>query len=165
MAAVPVSVNISRLSLNDDSAVTAIETLTRQYPTAGEYIQFEITESACVGDNNEVFGRLQKIRDMGFKVNMDDFGSGYSSLNLLKDAPIDIVKLDMGFLRGEENKDKGKIIISHVVNMTRQLGCDIVAEGVETKEQADMLCEMGCNVIQGFYYARPMPEEEFVNLL
>lgn len=165
LAAVPVSVNISRLSLNDDSAVTAIETLTRQYPTAGEYIQFEITESACVGDNNEVFGRLQKIRDMGFKVNMDDFGSGYSSLNLLKDAPIDIVKLDMGFLRGEENKDKGKIIISHVVNMTRQLGCDIVAEGVETKEQADMLCEMGCNVIQGFYYARPMPEEEFVNLL
>ena len=163
--AVPVSVNISRISLNDDSAVTAIETLTRQYPTAGRYIQFEITESACVGDNNEVFGRLQKIRDLGFKVNMDDFGSGYSSLNLLKDAPIDIVKLDMGFLRGEGNKDKGKIIISHVVNMTKELGCDIVAEGVETKDQADMLCEMGCKVIQGFYYARPMPEEEFVNLL
>ncbi|MBO4904023.1 MAG: EAL domain-containing protein [Lachnospiraceae bacterium] len=164
-SAVPVSVNISRISLNDDSAVSAIESIARHYPTACEYIQFEITESACVGDNNEVFGRLQKIRDMGFKVNMDDFGSGYSSLNLLKDAPIDIVKLDMGFLRGEENKDKGKIIISHVVNMTKELGCEIVAEGVETKEQADMLTDMGCRVIQGYYYARPMPEDEFIKLL
>jgi EAL domain-containing protein (putative c-di-GMP-specific phosphodiesterase class I) len=105
---------------------------------------------------------------MGFKINMDDFGSGYSSLNLLKDAPIDIVKLDMGFLRGEENgrnMDRGNIIISAVVNMTKQLGFDIIAEGVETKEQADLLASMGCTAIQGFYYSRPKPEEEFTKLM
>ena len=163
--AVPVSVNISRISLLDEGIVTYIERLGKYYPGAKEFIQFEITESAYVGNTSEIFERVQRIRDMGFKVNMDDFGSGYSSLNLLKDAPIDIVKLDMGFLRGEKNMDRGRVIISSVVNMTKQLGFDIVAEGVETKEQADALCSMGCSVIQGYYYAKPMPEDQFLKLL
>ncbi len=162
---IPVSVNISRVSLIDESIVTVIGELKDKYPEARKFIQFEITESAYADNVNEIFARVQSIRDMGFKVNMDDFGSGYSSLNLLKDAPIDIVKLDMGFLRGTDNMDRGNVIISSVVNMTRKLGFDLVAEGVETKEQADMLTEMGCNVIQGFYYARPMPQEDFVRLL
>ncbi|MCR5590719.1 MAG: EAL domain-containing protein [Lachnospiraceae bacterium] len=163
--AVPVSVNISRISLLDEGVVTYIGRLGTFYPSAKEFIQFEITESAYAGNTDEIFERVQKIRDMGFKVNMDDFGSGYSSLNLLKDAPIDIVKLDMGFLRGEKNMDRGNVIISSVVNMTKKLGFDIVAEGVETKEQADTLCDMGCSVIQGYYYAKPMPEDEFFRLL
>ena len=163
-SAVPVSVNISRISLVDESITDVIRELKDKYPEACRFIQFEITESAYADNVEEIFARVQTIRDMGFRVNMDDFGSGYSSLNLLKDAPIDIIKLDMGFLRGHENMDKGNIIISSVVNMTRQLGFDIVAEGVETKEQADLLSGMGCNVIQGFYYARPMPQEEFVRL-
>lgn len=158
---VPVSVNISRISLLDDSIISCISSLKDQYPKAVKYIQFEITESAYVGNTDEIFGRVEKIRDMGFKVNMDDFGSGYSSLNLLKDAPIDIVKLDMGFLRGQTNMDRGTVIISAVVNMTRTLGFDIIAEGVETVEQADMLTGMGCNIIQGFLYSRPIPEAEF----
>ena len=158
---VPVSVNISRISLLDDGIIQCISSLKEQYPRVVEYIQFEITESAYVGNTDEIFGRVEKIRNMGFKVNMDDFGSGYSSLNLLKDAPIDIVKLDMGFLRGQTNMDRGTVIISAVVNMTRTLGFDIIAEGVETKEQADMLTGMGCNIIQGFLYSRPVPEIEF----
>ena len=162
---VPVSVNISRISLLEDSITGYIEKLGKYYPAAKQFIQFEITESAYAGNTEEIFARVEKIREMGYKVNMDDFGSGYSSLNLLKDAPIDIVKLDMGFLRGEENMDRGNVIISAVVNMTRELGFDIVAEGVETKEQADLLSEMGCSIIQGYYYARPMPEEEFVKHL
>ncbi len=163
--AVPVSVNISRVSLIDDTIIDVIRDLKEKYAPACPFIQFEITESAYADNVSEIFGRVQAIRDMGFEVNMDDFGSGYSSLNLLKDAPIDIVKLDMGFLRGNENMDKGNIIISSVVNMTSQLGFKMVAEGVETKEQADMLTGMGCNVIQGYYYAKPMPQEDFVRLL
>ncbi len=162
---VPVSINISRISLLDDDVLSYIEMLTRTYPTAKDYVQFEITESAYVGNSDEVFGRVAKIQEMGYKINMDDFGSGYSSLNLLKDAPIDIVKLDMGFLRGEGNMDRGKIIISSVVNMTKELGFDIIAEGVETKDQADMLTSMGCSLIQGFYYSRPIPEAEYIKLM
>ena len=165
VGAVPVSLNISRISLQDDSIITAIRELKDLYPEACSYIQFEITESAYSDNVDEIFKRVQAIRDMGFPVNMDDFGSGYSSLNLLKDAPIDIVKLDMGFLRGTDNMDKGNIIISSVVDMNQRLGLEMVAEGVETKEQADLLSNMGCNVIQGFYYAKPMPQAEFVKLL
>lgn len=163
--AVPVSVNISRISLMDEGIITYISDLKNNCPAAAEYIQFEITESAYAGNISEIFSRVRAIRDMGFKVNMDDFGSGYSSLNLLKNAPIDIVKLDMGFLRGEDNLGRGDVIISAVVNMTKDLGFDIIAEGVETKEQADMLAGMGCNMIQGYYYSRPVPEEDFVKLL
>ena len=162
---VPVSVNISRISLMDAQTVSYIGELKEAHPDAKEHIQFEITESAYAGNVGEIFERVQAIRDMGFKVNMDDFGSGYSSLNLLKSAPIDIVKLDMGFLRGEDSLGRGNIIISSVVNMTKELGFDIIAEGVETKEQADMLADMGCNVIQGYFYSRPVSEEEFVRLL
>ncbi len=167
-AAVPVSVNISRISLMDESIVPFIENLGKNYPAAKQFVQFEITESAYVGDTTEVFERVRAIQAMGFLINMDDFGSGYSSLNLLKDAPIDIVKLDMGFLRGEENGkniDRGNIIISSVVNMTRELGFDIIAEGVETKEQADLLASMGCAKVQGYYYAMPIPEPQFCELM
>ncbi len=163
-SAVPVSVNISRISLLDDGIVEYIDKLGKFYPAAKEYIQFEITESAYVGNADEIFGRVARIQEMGYKINMDDFGSGYSSLNLLKDAPIDIVKLDMGFLRAEGNMDRGRIIISSVVNMTRELGFDIIAEGVETKDQADMLMDMGCSVIQGYLYAKPMPGDDFTAL-
>ena len=162
---VPVSINISRISLIDESIVDYIDKLGTFYPEAKKYIQFEITESAYVGNSDEIFAVVGKIQDMGYRINMDDFGSGYSSLNLLKDAPIDIVKLDMGFLRGEGNMDRGKTIISSVVNMTKELGFDIIAEGVETKDQADMLTAMGCSVIQGFYYARPMSEADYCKQL
>ncbi len=164
-SAIPVSVNISRISLIDDSIIRYINNLRNTYPDAAAYIQFEITESAYADNVGEIFERVQKIREMGFKVNMDDFGSGYSSLNLLKDAPIDVVKLDMGFLRGEDRMGRGRVIISSVVNMTKELGFELVAEGVETKEQADFLAGMGCKVIQGYFYAKPMPEPEFVKLL
>lgn len=162
---VPVSINISRISLMDETIVDYIDKLGKFYPSAVPFIQFEITESAYVGNSEDIFARVEHIRDMGYKINMDDFGSGYSSLNLLKDAPIDIVKLDMGFLRGEDNKDRGKVIISAIVNMTKELGFEIIAEGVEAKDQADMLSAMGCDLIQGFFYARPMPEGEFEKLL
>ena len=163
--AVPVSVNISRISLMYEGIADYIGELAATFPDACDHIQFEITESAYAGNVEEIFRRVQSIRQMGFKVNMDDFGSGYSSLNLLKSAPIDIVKLDMGFLRGEDTLGRGNVIISSVVNMTKELGFDIIAEGVETKDQADLLTGMGCSVIQGYYYSKPVPEEEFVKFM
>ncbi len=165
---VSVSVNISRVSLMDNGIITFIDNLAKYYPASKDYIQFEITESAYVGDTDEIFARVRALQEMGFKINMDDFGSGYSSLNLLKDAPIDIVKLDMGFMRGEDKGrsiERGNVIISSVINMTKALGLDIIAEGVETREQADTLSGMGCDLVQGFYYSKPMPEEQFRDLL
>ena len=162
---VPISLNISRISLVDQNVVNYIKELDREFPRVKPYIQFEITESAYVSGEHNIYEKISKLREMGFLINMDDFGSGYSSLNTLKDAPIDVLKLDMGFLRGNKNVDKGNIILSSVVYMAKQLGLNMVAEGVETKDQADMLTKMGCNIIQGYYYARPMPVKDFENLI
>lgn len=94
---------------------------------------------------------------------MDDFGSGYSSLNMLKDTQFDVLKIDREFLKNFIGSDRGQKIVEHTIRMTREIGLDMVAEGVETKEQADFLENCGCNTAQGFYYARPMPVDEFEN--
>lgn len=157
----PISVNISRMCLSKSTIVSIIGELKEAYPECVPYIQFEITESAYTGKHQELFERVQKIRDMGFLIAMDDFGSGYSSLNTLKDAPIDILKLDMGFLRGDTNVEKGYVVINSIIDMATTLELGIIAEGVETREQADIICGMGCKYIQGYYYAKPMPVVEY----
>lgn len=161
IAKVPVSVNVSRISLGDDDIADVIEKLYSMYSIDKKSLYFEITESAYANDPDSVIKRVNKIRDLGFMIAMDDFGSGYSSLNLLKDITIDILKLDMGFLRGGTNVEKGNEIIAHIVEMAKTLDLKMVAEGVETKNQADFLTEKGCSTIQGYYYARPMPMEDF----
>lgn len=109
--------------------------------------------------------RIQKIRELGFQIAMDDFGSGYSSLNSLKDMPIDILKLDMGFMLGDDSFKRGGTIINYVVRMAQGLEYITVAEGVETQEQADFLRSIGVNIIQGFLFAKPMPESQFLELI
>ena len=161
---VPVSVNISRVSLASDSFAGIIERLVKKYNVPKNYIHFEITESAYMSDKENIIRRIDKLRNMGFMIAMDDFGSGYSTLNSLKDISIDILKLDMGFLK-HSNMDKGGKIISNVIHMAQALQFITIAEGVETKEQADFLKSLGCDIIQGFLYAKPMPEQNFVALL
>lgn len=158
---VPISVNISRVSLETDEIVDNIARLSERYPIDKNHLYFEITESAYMKDQEKLTQRVTMIKGLGFEIAMDDFGSGYSSLNTLKDIPLDVLKLDMGFLRGGTNVERGNQIIGHIVNMAKALELKIVAEGVETKEQADFLTEKGCDVIQGFYYARPMPLAEY----
>lgn len=158
---VPISVNISRISLETDEIVAILGMLSEKYPVDKNHIYFEITESAYMSDLDKLTERIQMIKDLGFKIAMDDFGSGYSSLNSLKDIPIDVLKLDMGFLRGGTNIERGNEIIAHMIDMAKALGLKIVAEGVETKEQADFLTERGVDVIQGFYYARPMSLSDY----
>lgn len=164
MDPVPISVNISRISINRSDFVEVIEDLRLRYMIPPEYLHFEVTESAYSASQSMIINRINMIRAMGFKVAMDDFGSGYSSLNTLKDVPIDILKLDMGFLMGA-NAERGEVILKNVIKMVISLNLEIVAEGVETREQADFLTALGCNVIQGFYYARPMPQEDYEDRL
>ncbi len=162
---VPVSINISRISLETDKIYFTIKRLKEKYNIPEKYIHFEITESAAVNSKGMINSRLQKLRDLGFRIAMDDFGSGYSSLNFLKDMPIDILKLDMGFMQGDDSMNHGGTIINYVVRMAQGLEYVTVAEGVETSEQADFLRGIGVNVFQGFLYAKPMPEDKFIDIL
>lgn len=158
---VPISVNISRVSLENDEIVDTIARLSDKYPIDKRHLYFEITESAYMNDQKKLIERIKRIRDLGFEIAMDDFGSGYSSLNSLKDTPLDVLKLDMGFLRGGTNLERGNEIVAHMLHMAKSLNLKIVGEGVETLAQADFLTEKGCDVIQGFYYAKPMPIGEY----
>ena len=162
---VPISVNISRGSLESDTLIYVIEQLKNKYNVPADLIHFEITESAYSGEQDKLIERIEKIRELGFKIAMDDFGSGYSSLNILKDLPIDILKLDMGFMRRSKNTDKGQIVIESVVGLAKKLNFIIVAEGVETQEQADFLRETGCDIIQGYLYSKPVAEPQFLELI
>ncbi|MBO4678643.1 MAG: EAL domain-containing protein [Lachnospiraceae bacterium] len=160
---VPISVNISRISLESDAIVDIIRELSKKYKINKKNLYFEITESAYMRDQAALTERIYKLKDIGFAIAMDDFGSGYSSLNSLKDIPIDVLKLDMGFLRGGTNVERGNEIIAYMVHMAKALNLKMVAEGVETKDQADFLTEQGCDVIQGYFYARPMPLAAFMD--
>lgn len=158
---VPISINVSRISLENDEIIETIKELDNKYKVDKAHLYFEITESAYMENQEDITKRILGLKEIGYRIAMDDFGSGYSSLNSLKDIPIDILKLDMGFLRGGTNVEKGNEIIAHMVDMAKAISLKMVAEGVETKEQADFLTDRGCDVIQGYYYARPMPIEDF----
>lgn len=162
---VPISINISRFSIVDPEIVEFFARLLNTYRIDPGQIRLELTESAYINDEGVMTERIAELKKMGFKISMDDFGSGYSSLNTLKDMEMDEVKLDMGFLNGKENSERGMKIVSYIIDMAHSLNLVTVAEGVETKEQADELTEKGCDIIQGYYYARPMPVRNFEALL
>lgn len=165
IAPVSLSVNISRISLESDTLIYVIEHLKEKYEIPDNYIHFEITESAYMGEQEKLIERIDKIRGLGFKIAMDDFGSGYSSLNSLKDLPIDIIKLDMGFLRHARNVNKGHVVIESVIDMAKKLHFSTIAEGVETQDQVDFLKSVQCDIIQGYIYSKPIPENLFIELM
>lgn len=161
---VPVSVNISRVDIYSGDVAGILTELTERYRIDRHYLRLEITESAYIKDPDSMKLLIEDLHKLGFLVEMDDFGSGYSSLNVLKDMPVDILKLDLKFLAGG-NEERGGSIIQSVIRMAQLIDVPVIAEGVETKEQADFMASIGCNVIQGFYYARPMEASEFVRLM
>ena len=161
----PLSINISRVSLENDNFIYNIMNLARDYDVPPRLIHFEITETAYMDNPQNMISRINKLRNLGYKIAMDDFGSGYSSLNTLKDMPIDILKLDMGFLKEQSNMDKGGKIISSLSQMAQNLGYETIAEGVETQEQANFLKGIGIDVIQGFLYSKPIQESKYIELL
>ena len=159
---VPISINVSRRDFNDIDVYSLLMTLSEEYEVSPEYIHIEITESAFVDDKEIIFSSVKALKQSGFKILIDDFGSGYSALNILKDIEADVVKLDMKFFDlNAENSIRAREIIGAVINMTQQLGMGIIAEGVENTEQLDILKEFGCDVVQGYFFYRPMSISDF----
>ena len=158
---VPVSVNFSRVDVDHPSIVDDIIATVDKYGLEHSLIKIELTESAFNDNMSLIINVLQKLHDQGFPIMMDDFGSGYSNLNMFKDMPVDIVKIDMYFLRNIENSEKGMIVLESVVHMAKRLGLQIVVEGVETQQQYDYIRKLRCEMIQGYYFAKPMPSEIF----
>lgn len=163
---VPVSVNLARFDIYSRGFIDRLEAVRQTYGVPAKYIRVEITETSVLGNTQFINETVKKLHDYGYVVEMDDFGSGYSSLNILKDIDFDVIKLDMNFLQKRNAKDnRGGTILSSVVRMMNWLQLPTIAEGVETVAQADFLRSIGCEYIQGYLYAKPMPEEEYENLL
>ena len=158
----PISVNVSRIHLKSGLFITTLNNLVEQYKIPKKYLEIEITETA---EEEDAGVGINTLKENGFTLLMDDFGSGYSSLNTLKDTQFDVIKIDREFLQDFIGSKRGQTIVKHTIQMTRSIGLDLVAEGVETKEQAEFLSACGCDTAQGFYYAKPMTVEEFNVLL
>ena len=156
-----ISVNIST---KDFYIIDIYETFTgliNKYGIAASNLHLEITETTLMTDFEKNMNIIHKLQDVGFRVEIDDFGSGYSSLNMLKDISADVLKIDMGFLRKSENEVKGQDILESIITLAGKIGMDVITEGVETKKQLDMLTMMGCHEFQGYYFSKPVPVSEF----
>ena len=161
---VPISVNMSRFDIYHHEYADEIEAIRKRFDIPVKYLRIEITESAAIGGMELMTAVIKKLHGFGYVVEMDDFGSGYSSLNILKNLDVDIIKLDLGFL-GDELGGRGGVILSTVVQMAKWLGTPLIAEGVETLEQADYMKSLGCYYMQGYLYAKPVPETDFAEQL
>lgn len=158
----PISVNVSRIHLRGDECVQVLSDMIADNGIAKTLLELEITETA---DDQQVSAKALELKEEGFTLLMDDFGSGYSSLNILLETPFDVIKLDKKFIENMMVSDKGRLILEQVVSMANKLELGLLAEGVETKEQVELLKSIGCDQVQGYYYAKPMPAEEFFALL
>ncbi len=163
--AVAVSVNVSRADIYNPNLTDILLNLVKKYQIPMNCLHLEITESAYTDNPDQIISVVNNFRNLGFIIEMDDFGSGYSSLNMLAKMPIDVLKLDMKFVQMESENTSGKGIMSFVISLAKWLDLAVVAEGVETAEQINSLRSMECNYVQGFYYAKPMPVENFEELL
>lgn len=159
---VPISFNISRLHLYNKEFPNQLVEIADKYGIPTTELEIEITESVFIKDTAELIRMVDMLEEKGFRVSIDDFGSGYSALNLLKDIPVNTIKIDKEFLQVSSNNSRGKKVIRNVIAMCRDLKLDVVTEGIETKEQVDFITSCGCQIAQGFYYAQPIPEEEFI---
>lgn len=153
----PISVNVSRVNIYNPHLVEILNKIIIEYRIPPQLLNLEITESAFMEDQSLVMRTVKRLHDLGFKIMMDDFGSGYSSLNVLKDMDVDYLKIDMKFLQEEKAfNGKGEKVLTSVVRMAKWLQLPSIVEGVETEEQVDFLKCIGCEYAQGFYYAKPM---------
>ncbi|MCM1304733.1 MAG: EAL domain-containing protein [Lachnospiraceae bacterium] len=158
----PVSVNVSRIHLQDDVCQKVLRDIIADSGIKKELLELEITETM---NDQQISQKAYELKGDGFRLLMDDFGSGYSSLNILLETPFDVIKLDKKFIENMMLSDKGKLILEQVVTMAQKLELGLLAEGVETADQVDTLRRIGCDLVQGYYYAKPMPAEDFFALL
>lgn len=160
-AVVPISVNVSRIHLYQEDFADSYIAIKNQYHIPDGIIELELTENILLKNTREIFTILEKLRSHGFCCSIDDFGSGYSSLNALKDLPVDVVKLDRVFFDQSSHVERNKTILKSMISMAKELDMKVVAEGIECTQQLDMLQDTGCDMVQGFIYAKPCSEEDF----
>ena len=163
--AVPVSVNVSRIDLFDPDIADTLERIVKDNGLDPHELMLEITESAYADDSEHIINTVNELRDKGFKIEMDDFGTGYSSLNSLSTLPIDVLKMDMSFLETAFRKTKDTRILEFIVDIANYLSVPVIAEGVETLEQLEALKEIGCDLVQGYYFSKPIPAHQFEEFL
>lgn len=166
LPAIPVSINLSRKRIKNEHLIEQLCACVDYYKVPHELIEFELTETVAFYDIEPMRQFLNDLHSLGFCVSMDDFGTGYSSLSLLQSLPLDTVKLDKSFVDGiletnNNDKERAALLVKDVVSMTKHLGFCCLAEGAEEKHQVDFLRTCGCDKIQGFYYSRPLPIEQY----
>lgn len=161
---VPVSVNVSRADIYNVDLPNILSGIIEKYNLSPAQLHLEITESAYTENPSQIINTVTELRRRGFIIEMDDFGSGYSSLNMFNDLPIDILKLDMKFIQSETTKPSTRGILQFIISLAQWMNLSVVAEGVETREQLDRLRSIGCDYVQGYYFAKPMPWKEFASL-
>ena len=161
----PVSVNLSRVDVFDPTLEARLEGLIERYGLEHRALKLEVTESAYTDNAEQMIELINRLRAKGFEIEMDDFGSGYSSLNMLSYMPIDVLKMDMQFVHNITQSEKDFKLVEVVLDIARYLKVPVVAEGVETEAQLKMLKGAGCDLVQGYYFSRPLPPEEFERLI
>ena len=161
----PLSVNMSRVEIFDPELRKNLDVLIKMYGLDPSDLKLEVTESAYTDNADDMISMIETLREKGFEIEMDDFGSGYSTLNMLSSLPIDVLKMDMKFIRNVEKDIKNFRLIELVLDIAKFLDVPVVAEGVETEEQMKMLRDAKCELVQGFFFSRPLPPEEFEELI
>ena len=162
---IPISVNVSRLNFYNLDLLEFLLGLLEKYDLEPWMLKLEITESAYMDNSHQLMSIIRVFREEGFPVLMDDFGSGYSSLNMLKNLPVDVLKVDMAFVRELEESARAYMILRLILNLARDLGMDVIVEGVETQKQLDYLINLGADKIQGYYFSKPLPVKDFKELI
>lgn len=159
----PISINESRHHLKNTNHIRELQEMINKYQADSSLIELEMTETTVVEDIFLAKKAAESVKELGFVVSMDDFGTGYSAFNILKDIEIDILKIDKEFFKNLENNKRAQIIIETIINMCKKLKIKTVAEGIETKQQVEFLKKIGCDIIQGYYFSKPIPVEDFEN--
>lgn len=157
----PISINESRHHLKNENHIQELQEMISRYDADANLIELEMTETTVVEDILVAKHAAEAVKKLGFIVSMDDFGTGYSAFNILKDIEIDILKIDKEFFNNLENNKRAQIIIETIVQMCKKLNIKTVAEGIETKEQVGFLKKIGCDIIQGYYFSKPITILEF----
>ena len=160
----PISVNIARNDLYHNDLIPTLKNLVEKYQISPSLLHLEILERSYVKDSDVVLQKVNAFREMGFVIEMDDFGTGESSLSLLSEMPVDILKLDRSFLIKALSDERRTAVIRCIIQLAQTLQLGVIAEGVENEEQANLLQSLGCRFAQGFYYSKPAPAEEFVKV-
>lgn len=162
---IPISMNVSRCHLSDTNFVDKLEAVVAKYKVPKQYIEMEITESIFSQEDSSAIALIYNLKEHGFTISMDDFGSGYSSLNLLRKVQIDTLKIDKVFIDSTEDVQRSQVIVEEIINMASKIHVKTICEGVETQSQRDFLKNAGCNMVQGYFYSKPLPYEDFSDLL